>query len=412
MKSILFFLTMCAALFSCSSDDGTGDQPTKTAFRTVIVYMCGDNNLSDSLRQDYKEMIAGSAKLSDNVNVIVLNDNLRSTPFIAKLSGGQETIVRSWDTDFYVTTPDSMLNIMQWIMNKYPAEEYATIFTGHGTGSRQTVDTVGTSLRRFYAYGVDRNYSTTEGAWINVPTLATVFSNLKTPAGNRAHMKFIFFDCCCMQTVEDVYELRNYADYISSPLSEVPAAGASYREVIPKMSNDFDSYPEDLIFYTENQKLCASVIRTDKLNNLLQTTFNVLLEIKANSELSQKTELKYSGCIYYYRRTNPFLYDMQSIFHKQVEEELLSEATYNAWKQALNEVVICKKMASTWVTSIGIDFTSFNVSEETYGGLSMIVPRYGYDYSVSYSGDTERIVNEYMYDFLWCNKVGWKELGW
>ena len=113
MKNILFFLTMCATLFSCSSDDGRGDQPTKTAFRTVIVYMCGDNNLSDSLRQDYKEMIAGSAKLSDNVNVIVLNDNLRSTPFIAKLSGGQETIVRSWDTDFYVTTPDSMLNIMQ-----------------------------------------------------------------------------------------------------------------------------------------------------------------------------------------------------------------------------------------------------------------------------------------------------------
>lgn len=403
---------MCIALCSCSSDEGNDNPPVRTAFRTVIVYMCGDNNLSDSLRQDYKEMVAGSANLPDNVNVIVLNDNLRSTPFIAKLSDGQETVVKTWDTDFYVTIPDTMLNIMQWIINKYPAEEYATIFTGHGTGSRQTIDTIHTDMKRFYAYGIDRNYSTTEGAWINVPTLATVFSNLKTPTGRSAHMKYIFFDCCCMQSVEDVYELRNYADYISSPLSEVPAAGANYREVIPKVGNDFDAYPEDLLFYTDDQRLCASVVRTDQLETLLYATRNVLLEIMSNSDYTQKTELKYSGCIYYYRRTNPIMHDMQSVFLQQVEAGTLSETTYEAWKQALEKAVIAKKMASWWMTSIGIDFSSFDVTEETYGGLSMIVPRYGYDYSVAYSGDTDLLVNNYLFDFLWANKVGWKELGW
>lgn len=409
MKKIFYLLTLCIALTACSSDD---DVPPQPAMRTVIVYMSGDNNLADSLNSDYNEMIAGSTRLSNDVNLIVVNDMDEHKPFVAKIANGTATTVRKWDNDFYVTTPDSMLNIMQWIINKYPAEEYATIFAGHGNGSRQMRDTVQTDIHRLYAYGVDNTPDSGNEIWINIPSLAAVLSNLKTPEGLPIQQEFIFFDCCNMQTVENVYELRNYAKYISSPLSEVIAEGANYREVVPLLSYDFDKDPSRLIFYNDKMTLCASVVATDALEGLLTATRNVLHEIKSNINDDKTTDLRYQGAIYYANIHNPFLHDMQNVFLNHVEDGTLSEATFQVWKEYLAKAVITKKMASKWTTNLGIDFNAFTVNEETYGGLSMITPRYGYDYSAAYHGSTELLANTYMYDYEWCNKVGWHDLGW
>ena len=411
MKNLFYLVTLCIALTACSSDDDIV-VPPQPAMRTVIAYISGDNNLTDSLNSDYKEMIAGSAKLSKDVNLIVVKDVDDGTPFVAKIADGAATTVRKWNDEFYVTTPDSMLSIMQWIINEYPAKEYATIFAGHGNGSRQMKDTVQTDIHRLYAYGVDYNTSSDDGMWINVPSLAAVLSNLKTPEGLPLQQEFIFFDCCNMQTVENAYELRNYTKYISAPISEVAAEGANYREVVPLLSYDFDSDPSQLLFYSDKLDLCSSVIHTDALEGLLTATRNVLYEIKSNNSDSNTTEIRYQGAIYYSYIHNPFLHEMQNVFLNHVENGTLSEATFQTWKNSLANAVIAKKMASRWPTSLRIDFYAFTVSEETYGGLSMIAPRYGYDYSTAYQGSTELLSNAYMYDYEWCNKVGWRDLGW
>lgn len=412
MKKIFYLVTLCIALTACSSDDGNVTPPQPAA-RTVIAFISGDNNLSDSLNSDYKEMISGSATLSKDVNLIVVNDVKSGTPFVAKIANGTATTVRKWEKDFYVTTPDSMLNIMQWIINKYPAREYATIFAGHANGSRQMNDTVKTDIHRLYAYGIDYNKnSDTDGKWINIPSLAAVLSHLKTHEGNRLQQEFFFFDCCNMQTIENMYELRNYTKYISSPLSEVIAEGANYTEVVPLLSYDFDSDPSKLIFYNDKMKLCASVVETGALEELLTATRNVLQEIDLHNTDGNATDMRYQGAIYYANTHNPFLHDMQNVFMNHVENGTLSEATFEVWKARLADAVVAKKMASRWVTNLNIDFNAFTVNEETFGGLSMITPRYGYDYSVAYHGSTERVSNTYMYDYEWCNKVGWKDLGW
>lgn len=412
MRNLFYIAALCITLMACSSDEGSVTPP-QPAMRTVIAFISGDNNLSDSLNSDYKEMIAGSASLSKDVNLIVVNDVMNGKPFVAKIAGGTATTVRQWQEEFYMTTPDSMLNIMQWIINKYPAYEYATIFTGHGNGSRQMNDTVKTDIHRLYAYGVDYNKSTsTDGKWINVPTLATVLSNLKTPEGTPLHQEFIFFDCCNMQTVENVYELRNYTDYISAPLSEVKSEGANYRKVVPLLSYDFASDPSQLLFYNDDMALCASVIDTSTLDALLAATRNVLLEIRSNDTESSTTTLRYQGSIYYSYIHNPFLQEMQNVFLNHVENGTLSESTFQIWKDCITDAVVAKKMASRWTTVLNIDFSSFTVNDETFGGLSMITPRYGYDYSAAYLGSTEPLINTYMYDYEWCRKVGWDELGW
>ena len=412
MKNLFYLFTLCIALTACSSDDDGNVTPPQPAARTVIAFISGDNNLADSLNSDYNEMIAGSAKLSSDVNLIVVNDLKNKLPFIAKVSDGTATTVRKWDDDFYVTTPDSMLSIMQWIVNTYPAKEYATIFTGHGNGSRQMRDTVQTDIHRIYAYGIDYNTSSNDGIWINIPSLAAVLSNLKTPEGLPIYQEFIFFDCCNMQTVENAYELRNYTKYISAPVSEVAAEGANYNEVVPLLSYNFDNDPSQLLFYNDKIKLCASVIDTDALERLLDATRNVLYEIKSNDSDSNTTSLRYQGAIYYSHIHNPFLHDIQNVFLNHVENGTLSKSTFQTWKNCLAQTIITKKMATKWPTSLGIDFNAFTVSDETYGGLSMITPRYGYDYSVAYQGSKELLANDYMFDYEWCNKVGWHDLGW
>ena len=59
-------------LSSCGDDDP--DTPARKAQRTVLVYMCAENNLSSYQYYDSIEIVKGAANLPDNVNLIVFAD--------------------------------------------------------------------------------------------------------------------------------------------------------------------------------------------------------------------------------------------------------------------------------------------------------------------------------------------------
>ena len=84
---------------------------------------------------EFARFFGGSDKLPADVNLVVFANIHGEKPYIAELSGGESIKVREWESNFLATNPDSMLSVMKWIIDKYPAYEYATIFGGHGTGS-------------------------------------------------------------------------------------------------------------------------------------------------------------------------------------------------------------------------------------------------------------------------------------
>ena len=422
-KCIIFFL-MLFAMLACGGDDPVVEPAPVPVRRTIIVYVTADNNISSQLQNDITEMIEGSKSLPDDCRLILFSDyNIGSTglPYIAEIKNGVKTELREYANDFYATSADNMTDVLQWIVEQSPADEYALIMTGHGSGSIITEDTIATTkYTKLYAYGYDNDggqMSTAGNKWMNISSIATALSNLKDTDGNRLHFEYIFFDCCCMQTVEVAYELRNYTDYIIAPVSETPANGAPYTSVVPILGTNKDYIGAEIIKqYIENTSwgrtggIAISAIKTSELQKLLELTRNALHDIH---EEGVKLQMNTSHCIYYFRCDEsddcPVLYDMKNLMLLNLEH-----SAYETWLNQFNKTVVAKHtpIASTpWQTNINIDFYAFTVTDDNYGGLSMFIPREIYD-TVERRFPAGKSLNKTMLTLEWTNAIGWHDLGW
>lgn len=369
-------LLFAASMLACSSDsDSPAPDPVIPAQRTIIAIFNGNNNLSTSLSADISEIEAGTKDLSAATNVIVFANILGQKAYIAEMVNGKSTKVREWSNAVVTTDPDTLLSVMQWIIAKYPAKEYALVFGGHGTGSLTKGitdtgehDTIPTTLRPAYAYGWDYNTTPTQKPrlWMNTGTLAAVISHLPE------RPRFIFFDCCLMQDYDVACQFKKYTDYIIAPVSETPADGAPYRKIPPLLTIDDTEKMCDTIlttyydYYTPH--LCISAIRTRDVDDLQVKTNAALQEIKQNTALPYD----YTKVIYYFVEANKTLqYDLKSFFYEQKEHGNLSEATYNAFVTALEKCVFTTRKTKPWKTAAQIDFTDFDVEDYNYGGLSI-----------------------------------------
>ena len=367
LSTILTALLLSIA--ACSSDsDSPAPDPVIPAQRTIIAIFDGNNNLSSNLNGDISEIEAGTKEVSAATNVIVFANILGQKAYIAEMVNGKRTKVREWSNAVVTTDPDTLLSVMQWIIAKYPANEYALVFGGHGTGSllKGVNDTIPTTMRPAYAYGWDTSNKVPSGrVWMNTGTLAAVISHLPRP-------RYIFFDCCLMQDYDVACQFKKYTDYIIAPVSETPADGAPYRKITPLLTIDDTEKMCDTILTTYydyyNPHLCISAIRTRDVDDL-QVKINLALqEIKQNTALPYD----YSKVIYYFVEANKTLqYDLKSFFYEQNQQGNLSDDKYNAFVTALEKCVFTTRKSKPWKTAAQIDFTDFDVEDYNYGGLSI-----------------------------------------
>ena len=367
LSTILTALLLSIA--ACSSDsDSPAPDPVIPAQRTIIAIFDGNNNLSSNLNGDISEIEAGTKEVSAATNVIVFANILGQKAYIAEMVDGKRTKVREWSNAVVTTDPDTLLSVMQWIIAKYPANEYALVFGGHGTGSllKGVNDTIPTTMRPAYAYGWDTSNKVASGrVWMNTSTLAAVISHLPRP-------KYIFFDCCLMQDYDVACQFKKYTDYIIAPVSETPADGAPYRKITPLLTIDDTEKMCDTILTTYydyyNPHLCISAIRTRDVDDLQVKTNAALQEIKQNTALPYD----YSKVIYYFVEANKTLqYDLKSFFYEQNQLGNLSDDKYNAFVGALEKCVFTTRKSKPWKTAAQIDFTNFDVEDYNYGGLSI-----------------------------------------
>lgn len=433
-SNILLYFLFVLILSACqTSENNETQEPVQTARRTIIAYVCGDNNLNTYLQEDIEEMVKGSASLPEDCRLILFADfcsiNSRGQitrnekPYIAEIKNDKKEIIKEYSTDFHVTSAENMLDVMQCIVDRYPAKEYALILTGHGNGAIIKEDSVSVdNMIKLYAYGgdaTDGSSTSPDIKWMNMPSLATALSNLKDSDNSPLHFDYIFFDCCCMQTIEVAYELRNYTDYIIAAASETNAKGAPYEYVVPVLGMEKSTAVKAIIDnYMENSDwngtggIAISTVKTSELKNLMKKTRNALKSIyNGNGQLV----LDRSHCIYYYRGEEsddcPVLHDMKNIMLLNLPTE-----TYNDWLTQFDKTIIYKYTPTTsvpWLTNpnVNINFFTFTVSEDNYGGISMIVPYSLYD-KIETRPIPHPSINKTMFLLEWPNAIGWHELGW
>ena len=112
-----------------------------TVERTVLVYLAGKNNLSESLQTNLEQMKAGSKRIGNNTLLAFVRRDIQGEqPWLARVSNGELTDSVSLD-DMGISTsnkqacnPELMEQVLQYAFNYYPANEYGLVLGGHSTG--------------------------------------------------------------------------------------------------------------------------------------------------------------------------------------------------------------------------------------------------------------------------------------
>ena len=385
-----YLLTLIAGLllFTSCKDDKKDDN-SSICQRTLICYVCGDNNLSSDAKENITSLILqGSKEIGKDNMIVVVVDNQKTNPTLIHVRNGEYTKSEPYETDFYMTDPEKMRQILTYIMNEYKSNSYALLLWGHSTGWMMERDTINTR-----GYGPDNIGETGSGInkWINYTAMANVFSLLP------AKFDVIIGDICLLQCVEIAYELRNYTNYIVGAPSEVPGYGLPYDSVIKYM---FGSSEEDYkvlanAIYNNTKgsyQVPTSLVKTSALEDLRQATLSLVKSGKLEAE-----HCNFNDVIYYFRFEGcPIMYDMQNIMLNNLDSN-----SYTEWKKTFDKAVVYKAAGSQWNTLYPSIFNDFTVSEENYGGLSMFVPNTVYNTMYTYKPNDD--IRHYEWN-IWDNE--------
>ena len=379
IRQIIIVLAGAVLTTACSSSDK--EEVTQPAKRTVLVYMAAENNLTSNAQSDINEMIKGVKKISKWDHLIVFVDRASKTekPFLIRLRDNDQQpadTIRKYDQDFLDSDPAKMKDANGWVVMN---------------------DSVATN--RAIAVDNGENSSSTKQYWMNIPTLRNVLATLPHS------FKFIFADCCNMQNAEVAYELKDVTQYVIASAAGIPGDGAPYETIVPDLFNyddqalcqkTCDDYHAKLD--NEGGHLPIAAVRTDRMPQLAKATAKILKSI-----YDAGTEINTDEMIYYYMYGNKaeehVMYDMNDFLLRHADE-----TEYQEWKQAFDAVFVTNKMSKKWETQGTIDW-DFEVTEERFGGMSMLIPLARYD-------NTLLKYNELIKKMGWYQAVGWSELGW
>ena len=172
--NIILLLCVAVVMASCKSDEEENVDPRNVyheAEHTVLIYMAAENALSSFVKEDLKEMKAGSRSIGDNNLVVYVDRSYKNElPWLARLKDGQ--VIDSVSIadmgiangDVYSSDPRVFEDVIRYAFNHYKATKgYGLVLWGHSSG--WMIEQEITTTR---AYGVDngKNDGSNEGYWI------------------------------------------------------------------------------------------------------------------------------------------------------------------------------------------------------------------------------------------------------
>ena len=241
---------------------------------TFMLYLAGDNNLSDAGDADLAEIRAiGSTR---DVNIVAQFDNAGSAGtrrFLIQKDGLNEAVDDRGETNS--GSPEMLTDFVNWATVSYPAHRYALVLWNHGSGWEPSeVDRIARSVgsRDYNARELNERSSSKLGRVLFRTTLEKVFK-IDTPNeraicsddGSGHSLDTVEFgnvlnqvvgrldgpidvlgmDACLMSNFEVAYQARRYAKFVVASEEVEPNQGWPYTPILDWLTKNPDASSAD-----------------------------------------------------------------------------------------------------------------------------------------------------------------------
>ena len=349
---------------------------------TVMVYMCGDNDLEGAAIDDFNEMEQGlynslSPYNIYNINVIVLFDRIP----------GYDNTNGDWtDTRLYQILPDNDPNIINsqlildlgeldmgdptileafinYSISNYPADYYALILWNHGDGWRKRE-----ALKDKAVCWDDTNGSD----FLSMDEVETAL------ASTGEIIDLVGFDACLMGMVEVAYEIKDYSLVVVGSEEAEPDDGWPYTPIVQWLANypgmdpnnlgslivntygnAYPSYLNPYLYPYLTQSACDTTFLND-LANAINNFANAMIN---QTTYWPKIQDAREGAEQFYDRDYIDLYHFAQLVRTYVSDSTIQDAA-QAVMDAISSAVITEYHAS---------------AHPNAHGLSIYFPKYQYD---------------------------------
>lgn len=213
-------VVLSAVLFSsCINEEYEGPDPDLPV-RTILVWLGGDNNLSDETGRKIEALRQGWTYTG---NKCLIYQDSRDGARLLRLRGGCRTtptpyveIVREYGAE-NSASPATFARVLREVADEYPADSYGLIFFSHASGwlPAGTLQNPQKQRKRTRSIGVDDGG--TGRAEMEIAEFAAAI-----PDGM---FDFIVFETCLTAGVEVAYELRGKSDYMLASAAEIVSPG-------------------------------------------------------------------------------------------------------------------------------------------------------------------------------------------
>lgn len=203
-----------------------------------MIYMGADNGMSDQSYVDLLEMMqVGSVA---DVNIIVQVDHPASDSWPGarrlRIEKGQAVLLEELG-EVDMADAGTLRDFAQFARDQYPAENYALVIWDHGSGwQAQSADRLPPTAHRLPPGPQWRDgsllYDESSGHAMSVAggDLRTALAEVRTALGRNVSV--LAFDCCLMQMLEVMYEVKDAADIGVGTEDLMPFNGFPYAEFL------------------------------------------------------------------------------------------------------------------------------------------------------------------------------------
>jgi hypothetical protein len=208
---------------------------------TFMIYMAGDNSLSDYVSKDINEIEqglenayeSGNSSIADDVKVLILSDTSGSSDSKLYLASPDSNIfsiasTRIIDDDYSssceldMADPDTLEHFVSYSMANYPSAHNALVIWNHGGGVK-SLETSVEPTKIVCQDGSDYLYTN------------EIQTALNNSLGNSS-LDIFGYDACLMGDVESAYEFRDLSDYFIASMAEEWGYGWDYEEIFNNFS--------------------------------------------------------------------------------------------------------------------------------------------------------------------------------